>query len=110
MKSLVFTNEFPPNIYGGAGVHVDYLTRELAKLVEVDVRCFGDQDVTGPRLTAKGYQVDKSGYTCPEKLQSVFACLQQGLDFNTAGTDADIVHCHTWYTHMAGILCKLNYG
>jgi len=110
MKSLVFTNEFPPNIYGGAGVHVDYLTRELAKLVEVDVRCFGDQTVTLPNLTATGFQADQSAYTCPDKLKGVFSCLQQGLDFNTAGTDADIVHCHTWYTHMAGILCKLNYG
>jgi starch synthase len=110
MKSLIYTNEFPPHIYGGAGVHVDYLTRELAKLMDVDVRCFGDQDVKEPTLTAKGYPVNKSGYTCPEKLQSVFACLQQGLDFNTDGNDADIVHCHTWYTHMAGILTKLNYG
>jgi len=110
MKSLLYTNEFPPHIYGGAGVHVDYLTRELAKLMEVDVRCFGDQDVQEPMLTAKGYQVDKSAYTCPDKLKSVFACLQQGLDFNTDGNEADVVHCHTWYTHMAGILSKLNYG
>lgn len=110
MKTLIYSNEFPPNIYGGAGVHVDYLTRELAKLMDVDVRCFGEQDVKEPTLTAKGYQVDKSGYTCPEKLQSVFACLQQGLDFNTDGNDADVVHCHTWYSHMGGILSKLNYG
>ena len=110
MKSLIYSNEFPPNIYGGAGVHVDYLTRELAKLMDIDVRCFGEQDVKKPTLSAKGYQVDKSAYTCPEKLQSVFACLQQGLDFNTDGNDADVVHCHTWYTHMAGILSKLNYG
>lgn len=110
MKTLIYSNEFPPNIYGGAGVHVDYLTRELAKLMDVDVRCFGEQDVKEPTLSAKGYQVDKSGYTCPEKLKGVFACLQQGLDFNTDGNDADIVHCHTWYTHMAGILSKLNYG
>jgi glycogen synthase len=109
MKSLIYTNEFPPNIYGGAGVHVDYLTRELAKLVDVDVRCFGEQAVQQPNLTAKGYPVDKSAYTCPDKLKGVFSCLQQGLDFNTDGNDADIVHCHTWYTHMAGILSKLNY-
>ena len=110
MKSLIYTNEFPPNIYGGAGVHVDYLTRELSKLMDVDVRCFGEQDVKDPTLTAKGYQVDKSAYTCPDKLKSVFSCLQQGLDFNTDGNDGDVVHCHTWYTHMAGILSKLNYG
>jgi glycogen synthase len=110
MKSLIYTNEFPPHIYGGAGVHVEYLTRELAKLIDVDVRCFGEQDIQTPTLSAKGYQVDKSKYTCPDKLKSVFACLQQGLDFNTDGNTADIVHCHTWYSHMGGILTKLNYG
>jgi len=86
------------------------LTRELSKLIDVDVRCFGEQDQSSPSLTAKGYEVDKSGYMCPDKLKSVFSCLQQGLDFNTDGNRGDVVHCHTWYTHMAGILTKLNYG
>ena len=43
MKVLFLTNEYPPNIYGGAGVHVGYLSRELAKTMPVEVRCFGDQ-------------------------------------------------------------------
>jgi len=43
MKPLLLTNEYPPYIYGGAGVHVEYLARELAKLCDVQVRCFGDQ-------------------------------------------------------------------
>ena len=44
MKALFYTREFPPYVYGGAGVHVEYLATELAKLMEIDVRCFGDQD------------------------------------------------------------------
>ena len=43
MKIALFTNEFPPNIYGGAGVHIDFLSQELAKLGQIEVRCFGDQ-------------------------------------------------------------------
>ncbi len=43
MKVALFSNEFPPNIYGGAGVHIDFLSQELAKLAQVEVRCFGNQ-------------------------------------------------------------------
>ena len=43
MKTLFLTKEYPPHVYGGAGVHVDYLTRELAQLMSVEVRCFGEQ-------------------------------------------------------------------
>lgn len=109
MKALFYTNEYPPNVYGGAGVHVDYLTRELAKLCEVEVRCFGDQDEEQPNLKVKGYGWDKSGYTAPAPLQSVFGAIQRGLDFNTDVVQANVVHLHTWYTHFAGITTKLNY-
>ena len=110
MKTLFLTNEYPPNIYGGAGVHVDYLTRELAKLCEVDVRCFGNQDLFAEQLRVRGSAVETSGYTAPKNLHSVFAALQRCLNFNTLDVDADIVHLHTWYSHFGGILAKLNYG
>jgi starch synthase len=110
MKALVLTNEYPPHIYGGAGVHVEYLSRELAKLMPVDVRCFGDQNSTSPNLTVHGYGLDNSRFTCPPPLKSVFGALQRCLDFNTSAIDADLVHCHTWYSHFGGILAKLNYG
>lgn len=110
MKALLLTNEYPPHIYGGAGVHVSYISRELAKLVRVEVRCFGDQRVTQPNLTATGFALDKSRYACPPQLNSVFGAVQRCVDFNTAGVDADVVHCHTWYTHFGGVLAKLNYG
>ena len=51
-KVALFTNEYPPNVYGGAGVHVEYLSRELARLVPVEVRCFGDQDIEHAALCA----------------------------------------------------------
>ena len=110
MKAFFLTNEYPPHIYGGAGVHVDYLSRELAKFIEVEVRCFGDQESLGTNPKVRGFELDASGYTCPKPLRSVFGALQRCLDFNTLRIDADLVHCHTWYSHFGGILAKLNYG
>ncbi len=109
MKALFLTNEYPPNIYGGAGVHVDYLSRELAKIMDVEVRCFGDQEVEKPHLTVKGFGVDSATFRCPKNLNSVFGAIRRCTDFNTVGLDADVVHCHTWYSHFGGILAKLNY-
>jgi starch synthase len=109
MKALFLTNEYPPNIYGGAGVHVDYLSRELAKIMDVEVSCFGDQDVEQPHLKVKGFGVDAGSFRSPKNLNSVFGAIRRCTDFNTAGIDADVVHCHTWYSHFGGILAKLNY-
>ena len=55
MKALLLTNEYPPNVYGGAGVHVEFLSRELARLMDVEVRCFGDQHVDDGRLHVRGF-------------------------------------------------------
>ena len=110
MKSLLLTNEFPPNIYGGAGIHVQYLSRELARLCDVEVRCFGDQKVDEGNPTVQGFATDRSDYTSPTALHSVFSALQNCLDFNTTNIDADVVHLHTWYSHFGGVLAKLNYG
>lgn len=114
MKALFLTNEYPPTIYGGAGVHVDYLSRELAKLIDVEVRCYGKEPrearIDTPSLKATGYGVDTGGYTAPKPLHSVFSAVQHCVDWNTENIDADIVHLHTWYTHFGGIMAKLNYG
>ena len=110
MKSLFLTNEYPPNVYGGAGVHVDYLTRELAKLIDVEVRSFGNQDEIFDHLRVRGFGLDTAGWTAPNNLHSIFGAVRRCTDFNTAAIDADLVHCHTWYTHLGGILAKLNYG
>ncbi|MFZ0616805.1 MAG: glycogen synthase [Chthoniobacterales bacterium] len=110
MKTLLLTNEYPPNIYGGAGVHVDYLSRELAKLMEVEVRCFGDQKEDLGNLQVRGFGTGTPEMSCPKPLQSPLGASRRCVDFNGAGISADLVHCHTWYTHLGGIMAKLNYG
>ncbi len=110
MKLLLLTNEYPPYIYGGAGVHVANLSHELAKLCHVEVRCFGDQASTQPKLKVTGYQNSTEHYSSEDGHTRVFDALQRCLHFNTDKIDADIVHAHTWYTHWGGILAKLNYS
>lgn len=110
MKALLLTNEYPPFVYGGAGVHVDYLSRELSRLCKVDLRCFGNQKLVKPGLKVTGFDLQRLKTSTPKELRSVWGAAQRCLDFNLAGTDADIVHVHTWYTHLGGILAKLTCG
>src|SRR3984893_101762 len=110
MKALFLTNESPPHIYGGAGVHVGYLSRELAETMPVEVRCFGDQHFEKGNLKVTGVELDTNNFTCPKPLKSAFGAIQRCVDFNTTNIDADLVHCHTWYSHFGGLLAKLNYG
>ena len=114
MKALFLTNEYPPTIYGGAGVHVEYLSRELAKLMDVEVRCYGsamrEPRLDRPTLKATGFGCDTGGYTAPKPLHPIFGAVQRCVDWNTTAIDADLVHLHTWYTHFGGILAKLNYA
>jgi len=111
VKALFLTNEFPPNIYGGAGIHVEYLTRELAKLIEVEVRCFGNQATKEGNLVAKGFQFDKKSFEkCDAKLKSPLTALSNCIAFNSEPVDAQVVHCHTWYTHFGGLLAQTGYG
>jgi alpha-maltose-1-phosphate synthase len=102
MRVGLLTREFPPTIYGGAGVHVDYLSRELRDLVDLTVLCMGDERPgalafaeTDPRFPG-GNQVL---HTISADLAMVAAC--DGLD---------LVHSHTWYANLAGHLAKLLYG
>ena len=111
MRIMFMTNEYPPNIYGGAGVHVEYLSKELAKIAEVEVRSFHDQSFVDGHLTVRGTKVDSGQFAgCPVPLISPLRALSTGLAFNGQGINADIVHCHTWYAHFGGILAKLLYG
>ncbi len=109
MKTLLLSNEYPPNVYGGAGVHVEFLSRELARLMDVEVRCFGDQRLEQGRLTVRGYGADDHALSAPEHLRPVFDSTGRDVALASTPVDADVVHCHTWYTHLAGILVKLAY-
>ena len=111
MKALFYTREFPPYVYGGAGVHVEYLASELAKLMELDVRSFGDQDQKDGSLTVKGFPYDNPVFDkTDDKLKAVLKTLSTCIHMNADEVDADVVHCHTWYAHFAGIVAKLCYG
>jgi glycogen synthase len=107
MKIALFTNEFPPNIYGGAGVHIDFLSQELAKLGNVEVRCFGDQESVTDAMTVLGIQ---SSLTKPNDSDNshlkMFHNLSKNVEMSQHTTEADVIHCHTWYTHLAGIFSR----
>lgn len=107
MKIALFTNEFPPNIYGGAGVHIDFLSHELEKLAKVEVRCFGDQKEDKGNMHVEGIT------SCLTKMEDkenehikMFHNLSKNVEMAQATPKADIVHCHTWYTHMAGVFTR----
>lgn len=106
-KVALFTNEYPPNVYGGAGVHVEYLSQALARKVSVEVRCFGKQDTQNDNLQVKGYQLweELKNNTDP-RFVSVLGAFSRSLAMAKDQFDADIVHCHTWYTQMGGVLAS----
>ena len=110
MRALILTNEFPPNVYGGAGVHVEYLARELAKLIDVDVRAFGEQDEQRGRLRVRGYPVSHDLASVDDRLRPVLGAFSRNLGFMAEPAEADLVHVHTWYAHLGGILAKLAHG
>lgn len=104
-KVALFSNEYPPNVYGGAGVHVEYLSRALAELVPVEVRCFGTQDSEEGNLRVRGYQPweEMSRNTDP-RFTGATGAFSRSLAMAKDTLDADVVHCHTWYTQMAGLI------
>ena len=107
MKALLLTNEYPPNVYGGAGMHVAELTRQLRSLISLEVRTFGEQEEDAPGWRVRGYPAsgrrDGAGDERLRPAWDAFArCLAMAVDLS----DADLVHCHTWYTHLGGLLVQ----
>ena len=100
MRVDLLTREYPPDVYGGAGVHVEYLSRELRGLADVHIRCFGDPRAE-PGVTA---------YRTPSELEAANPALQvMGADLQMAAdcAGADVVHSHTWYANLAGHVARL---
>jgi starch synthase len=107
MKIALYSNEFPPNIYGGAGVHIDFLSQELAKLAQVEVRCFGDQKEDNGSMHVEGITSSLTKMVDPENEHiKMFHNLSRNVEMAQATPKADIVHCHTWYTHLAGVFTR----
>ena len=105
------TREYPPHVYGGAGVHVEYLSRELAKTIEVEVHCWGEQQVDEGNLHVRGsepWALITEG--TQEKFKTALETMSLNLAQMVAISKIDIVHTHTWYVSMAGFLAKKLFG
>jgi starch synthase len=111
MRVGLMTREYPPNVYGGAGVHVEYLARELARKIEVEVHCWGDQHSDDGNLHVRG-DVPPGEITGDSKAKFKAAVDTFALNLSTMKSlgEIDIVHTHTWYVSMAGFLAKKLYG
>ncbi|HEU4511940.1 MAG TPA: glycogen synthase [Nocardioidaceae bacterium] len=101
MRAAILTREFPPDVYGGAGVHVDFLVRELRRILDVDVHCMGE-----PREGATAHSEDDPRLT---EANSSLRILSTDLSMAAGVAGADVVHSHTWYANMAGHWAKLLY-
>ncbi len=110
-KVAFFTNEYPPYVYGGAGVVVEYLSKELAQLVPMEVRCFGDQDVQEPNLRVKGYGPwSEAKKNTDPRFGGALDAMYRSLGMAKDNLDASVVHVHTWYVQFAGFLAKKLWG
>lgn len=97
----MLTKEWPPEVYGGAGVHIEHLVAELRRVIEVDVHCFG-----APRVDAEAHPV-------PDFLAGANPALQTlgvDLEFVQATGDVELVHSHTWYANLGGHISALLHG
>ena len=99
MKAAILTREYPPDVYGGAGVHVEYLARELSRLIDVTVHCWGE---------------DRPGAVAhrpwPALSDTALQAVSVDLTMAEAVAGADLAHSHTWYANLGGHLAKLRHG
>jgi len=108
MDIAILTKEYPPHIYGGAGAHVEYLTREMEKLIEGKIRilCFGDQRELSIHREVIGIEPCSRFPSHGDRLHGLVDTLMRDVAMIGTLERADIIHCHTWYTHLAGCLLR----
>ena len=103
MKVALLTREYPPDVYGGAGTHVEYIVRELRRLVDVTVHCWGaPRDEAGVR-SYTAWEALKE----PKPEAAALQAMSIDLAMGAGARGADLVHSHTWYANFAGHLAKL---
>jgi starch synthase len=101
MRAAILTREYPPDVYGGAGVHVDFLVRELRGLLDVEVHCMGE-----PREGAEAHSEHDPRLV---GANSALSILSADLGMVAGAAKAELVHSHTWYANLAGHLAGLLY-
>ena len=106
MRVSLLTREFPPEVYGGAGVHVEYLARELAPLETLEVHCWGAER-DAPHVEAHRPWEALDG-EAPHL--AALRALSVDLSMAAAVAAAEVVRSPTWYANLAGHLAKLTYG
>jgi starch synthase len=110
MRITLLTNEYPPHVYGGAGVHVDHLSRELLALEEgkhvIQILCFGNQKEDSAYKTIRGIPPLSHVPLQDLRHEKFLDTLSRNIVMVGSSKETDIVHCHTWYTYLAGCLIK----
>ncbi|MGW6602539.1 glycogen synthase [Streptomyces sp. NPDC055036] len=104
MRLGLLTREYPPDVYGGAGVHVEFLARELRSLTELEVHCWGDDAAPAPGVVRHRAAAGLDGANDALRTFSVDLAMAAALE------GRELVHSHTWYANLAGHVAKLLYG
>ena len=110
MRVALLTREYPPDVYGGAGVHVEYLAAELARLIDVDVHCFGTRAPAGAREPGMPLVIGHPPLAELAGANPALGVLGIDLADRRGWPAVDIVHSHTWYANLAGHLAGLLHG
>jgi glycogen synthase len=103
VKALFITREYPPHIYGGAGVVVDQLSRALARRMAVEVRCFGAREPRADGIVLRGYTPWERVGGKDVRFAPALETLSINLAMARDPVDADVVHAHTWYADMGAM-------